>query len=62
MLSYLLDEATANKIKIFTNNRDTWLPVLLDLIDASELPPEYGGSGMHNLRRSLTDPTYHLAI
>jgi hypothetical protein len=58
MLSYLLDEATAKKIRIFTTP-DTWRPVLLDLVDAAQLPPEYGGTGTHNLRRSLVEPNYH---
>ena len=44
MISYLLDDRTANKIRIFASE-EQWRPELLKLVDPSQLPPEYGGTG-----------------
>jgi len=41
--SWMLPEKARKQVRIF-GGRETWEPVLLDLIDASELPLEYGGS------------------
>jgi hypothetical protein len=45
-------QVTAKKIRLFTT-RDTWEPVLRELIDPSELPLEYGGTGPNRLREYL---------
>ena len=39
-----LDVRTTNKIKIYSK-RDLWQPALLEAIDPSQLPVEYGGTG-----------------
>jgi hypothetical protein len=52
MISYLLDDVTANKIKIYST-REEWEPILKEMIDADQLPPEYGGTGKNNLRKEF---------
>jgi hypothetical protein len=52
MISYLLDEVTAKKIQIFTT-MDQWGPILQEMVDADQLPPEYGGTGTNNLRKEF---------
>lgn len=42
--SWMLPQKTRSLVS-FYGGRDTWEPALLELIDASELPLEYGGSG-----------------
>jgi len=39
-----LDEYTLSKIFIYKSDRKKWLPVLLENIDASQLPLYYGGT------------------
>lgn len=43
--SWFLPQKSRNLVRIF-GGREAWEPALLDLVDASELPPEYGGSGL----------------
>mmetsp|Transcript_2175 Transcript_2175/g.2702 ORF Transcript_2175/g.2702 Transcript_2175/m.2702 type:complete len:586 (-) Transcript_2175:121-1878(-) len=52
MVSYLLDEVTAAKIGIYST-QDQWGPVLKEMIDLHQLPPEYGGTGTNNLKREF---------
>mmetsp|Transcript_71905 Transcript_71905/g.233737 ORF Transcript_71905/g.233737 Transcript_71905/m.233737 type:complete len:397 (+) Transcript_71905:101-1291(+) len=42
-VSWALSEKARDKIKIFAG-REQWEPALLELVDASQLSPEYGGS------------------
>lgn len=39
-----LDDVTKAKIKIFSSNQKEWLPVLLQSIDADQIPAMYGGT------------------
>jgi len=43
-ISWFLPEKARNQIKIFAG-REQWQPALLELVDPSQLPPEYGGTG-----------------
>jgi len=43
-VSWLLPEKARSRVRIF-GGRDTWEPVLRELIEPSELPSDYGGSG-----------------
>mmetsp|Transcript_13296 Transcript_13296/g.36260 ORF Transcript_13296/g.36260 Transcript_13296/m.36260 type:complete len:398 (+) Transcript_13296:56-1249(+) len=43
-VSWVLPEKARSRVRIF-GGRDTWEPVLLELIEPSELPSDYGGSG-----------------
>jgi len=43
-ISWTLPQKACSLVRIF-GSRATWEPVLLELVDASELPPQYGGSG-----------------
>ena len=54
MISYLLDDRTANKIRIFASE-EQWRPELLKLVDPSQLPPEYGGTGTSKLHEAYRD-------
>jgi len=38
-----LDDVTKAKVRILGGNRNEWLPVLLEHIDQSEIPQQYGG-------------------
>lgn len=42
LVSWLIPEKARNQVKIFAG-REQWVPALLEHIDASELPPQYGG-------------------
>lgn len=44
LVSWFLPEKARNKVKIFAG-REQWEPALLELVHASQLPPEYGGCG-----------------
>lgn len=44
-LAWALPEKCRSRVQIFAG-REHWVPALLQLIDARELPPEYGGSGI----------------
>jgi len=46
LMQGFLAAETRSQIKILSG-RETWLPELLELVDAEELPPEYGGCGVH---------------
>lgn len=39
-----LDEYTLSKINIFKQNRNKWLPAILERVDPSHLPAYYGGT------------------
>ena len=39
-----LDEYTLSKIQIFKADPKKWLPVLLERVDADQLPQHYGGT------------------
>jgi hypothetical protein len=51
-----LPKATKSKVRLFTT-REAWEPVLRELIDPSELPLEYGGTGPNRLMERLLDPS-----
>lgn len=38
-----LDDVTKAKVRIISGTRDEWLPVLMEHIDQSEIPQQYGG-------------------
>jgi hypothetical protein len=42
-VSWVLSERARSRVRIF-GGRETWEPALLELVDASELPLQYGGS------------------
>jgi len=42
--SWMLPEKARNQVRIL-GGRETWEPALLELIEASQLPPQYGGTG-----------------
>ncbi|CAL8125553.1 unnamed protein product [Orchesella dallaii] len=44
MMKSLMSGRTVEKIKIFSSDKNQWLPVVLDLIDASEIREQYGGT------------------
>lgn len=44
MVSWFLPKKQSEAVKIYSG-REQWVPELLALIDADQLPPEYGGSG-----------------
>jgi len=46
VIQYVLPERTRERVKLYSG-RDKWLPKLLELVDPEELPPEYGGCGVH---------------
>jgi len=46
MVKYLLPDSVRNKVLIFAG-REQWTPMLLELIEPEQLPPEYGGCGVH---------------
>jgi hypothetical protein len=39
-----LDEYTLSKINIYKQNRNKWLPAILERVDKSHLPAHYGGA------------------
>lgn len=38
-----LDEYTLSKINIYKNNKNKWLPAILERVDAKNLPQYFGG-------------------
>ena len=48
MMKPFLHPATVAKVRIFSHNKEEWLPAILEEIDADQLPAYYGGT--------MTDP------
>lgn len=42
--SWIMPQKSRDLVKIFAG-REQWQPALLELVDAAQLPPEYGGTG-----------------
>mmetsp|Transcript_43057 Transcript_43057/g.133861 ORF Transcript_43057/g.133861 Transcript_43057/m.133861 type:complete len:381 (-) Transcript_43057:17-1159(-) len=49
VVQYFLPEQTRERVSLYSG-REKWLPKLLELVDPEELPPEYGGYGVHRGR------------
>merc|ERR1719221_700246 len=45
-IKWILPEQKRRTVHIL-GGRDEWVPRLLELVDQGELPPEYGGTGVH---------------
>jgi len=54
LISNFIAEETRQKIQLFVKPED-WKPVLANDIDLSELPPEYGGTGVNNIRQGIAE-------